>query len=675
MAQSTTPMLLSKKSQEGIIQFHKECHYMQGQNWNLREQMRKVDLAYIREKDMTSEHNRAKIANYLGDSTRFQNITVPIVMPMVESAVTYQSAVFLQGVPIFGVVSNPQHMDQALQMETVIDNQAIRGGWVREIMLALRDGFKYNLAAMEICWERSVSPAFETDLGFSTTQARPKEIIWEGNVLKRRDPYNLIFDTRVAPTDIYMKGEFAGYTELMSRIQLKAFINSLPDKMVDNVVAAFESGLGTSGVDSSSTPYGYYTPELNPGALLQDAGKYTTNWMSWVGASGADSKIQYKDMYEVTTLYARILPSDFNIRVPAQNTPQVWKFIIVNHSVILYAERQTNAHGYIPMLFMQPNEDGLTYQTKSLASNVMPIQDITSAMWNSVIAARRRAISDRGIYDPSRIAEHHINSDNPAAKIPVRPSAYGKNIAESYYPIPFRDDQSGILMQETQQVVQMANMITGQNPARQGQFVKGNKTLHEFSTVMSNANGRDQLVAMLLEAQLFTPLKEMIKVNILQYQGGVSLFNREQQKEIEVDPVEMRKAVMEFKISDGLMPSDKLINGDTLQTALQVIGSSPQIAEGYNIGPLFSYFIKTQGGRISEFEKSPEQVAYEQAMAQWQQTILQAIQAGATPEQLQAIPQPLPEQYNYVPGNERASPAVQPKVNNITNNITNTEQR
>jgi len=663
MAQSTTPMLLSKKSQEGIIQFQKECHHMQGQNWNLREQMRKIDLAYIREQDLTVEHNRAKLANYAGDSTRFQNITVPIVMPMVESAVTYQAAVFLQGNPIFGVVSNPQYIDQALLMETVIDNQSVRGGWTREIMMALRDGFKYNLAAMEVCWERSVAPAFETDLGFSTTQAKPKEIIWEGNILKRRDPYNLLFDTRVSPTEIYTKGEFAGYTEMMSRIQLKAFINSLPDKMVDNVVAAFESGLGTSGIDTTSSPYGYYTPEINPSAILQESTKYTTNWMSWVGAAGADSKIQYKDMYEVTTLYARILPSDFNIKVPAQNTPQVWKFIIVNHSVILYAERQTNAHGYIPMLFMQPYEDGLTYQTKSLATNVMPIQDITSAMWNSVIAARRRAISDRGIYDPSRIAEHHINSDNPAAKIPVRPSAYGKNVAEAYYPIPFRDDQSGILMQETQQIIQMANMITGQNPVRQGQFVKGNKTLHEFSSVMSNANGRDQLVAMLLEAQLFTPLKEILKINILQYQGGISLFNREIQQQVDIDPVTLRKAVMEFKISDGLIPTDKLINADTMQTALQVIGSSPQISQQYNLGPLFSYFIKTQGGRIQEFEKTPEQVAYEQAVSQWQQTILQAIKEGASPEQLQAIAQPLPEQYGYKPaGTQSQSQQPQQQV-------------
>lgn len=46
------------------------------------------------------------------------------------------------------------------------------------------------------------------------------------------------------------------------------------------------------------------------------------------------------------------------MKVPAPNTPQVWKFVYVNHSVLIYAERQTNAHGYLPMLFGQL-EDGL----------------------------------------------------------------------------------------------------------------------------------------------------------------------------------------------------------------------------------------------------------------------------------------------------------------------------
>lgn len=689
MAQPNTPMLLPRKAQEALIQYHHQCCNLQSQNWNLREYMRRIDLAYIREGDQSTENQRAKIANRYGDKSKFQNVTVPVVMPMVESAVTYQASVFLTGHPIFGVVSNPSNEDAAIQMETVVEEQSIRGGWVRELMMAFRDGFKYNIFALEVNWDRVVTAALETDLSFSTTQARPKEVIWEGNCLRRRDPYNLIFDSRVAPSEIYWKGEFAGYTELMSRIQLKSFIGSLPDKMVDNIVPAFESGLGFNGISSAQSYGGYYIPQINPDALIEANRnlRMSTNWLAWAGITGQDNKIKYKDMYEVTTIYAKILPSDFGMKVPAPNTPQIWKFIYINHQVLIYAERQTNAHGYLPMLFGQPLEDGLDYQTKSLAANVEPIQDLTSALWNSNIASRRRAISDRGIYDPSRISDAHINNDNPAAKIPVRPAAYGKPVNEAYYPIPYRDDQAGIVMQDTQALLQMANVIAGQNPVRQGQFVKGNKTLHEFQSVMSNANGRDQLTSMLLESQVFTPLKEIIKINILQYQGGVSLFNRDLQQAITIDPVVLRKAVMDFKVSDGLTPSDKLINADTLQTAMQVIGSSPQIAAGYNLAPLFSYFIKTQGGRIQEFEKSAEQMAYEQALQQWQMAMQNMALGlkGMDPAQMQEMmkqmpPQPVPQQFGYNPSQQGGSPGAgaagaatgpAPKVNNITNNITN----
>jgi hypothetical protein len=256
----------------------------------------------------------------------------------------------------------------------------------------------------------------------------------------------------------------------------------------------------------------------------------------------------------------------------------------------------------------------------------------------------------------------------------VRPSAYGKPVGDSYYPIPFRDDQSAIIMQQTDQLVRMADRVSGQNPAKQGQFVKGNKTQSEFNTVMGNANGRDQVIAMLYEAQVFTPLKEILKLNILQYQGGTQLYNRETEQQITIDPVKLRKAVIEFKVSDGLTPTDKLIDTDTLQVAMQMIGSSPQIAAGYNVGPLFSYLMKVKGARISEFEKSPEQLAYEQALQAWQQTTLEMAKAGVR----EFPPQPVPQQFGYQPQGMNASPLqgqpeVSQRVNNITNNIANNE--
>lgn len=658
---ATTPVMLSKNTQAGLLDFHKQCYQQHNSQWNLRDQMREIDLAYAREMDFTVENQRAKIANRHGDSNRFQNITIPVVMPQVESAVTYQSSVFLTGVPLFGVSAAPEWQNEAMQMETVIDNQATRGGWARELTMFFRDGFKYNISALEVAWCREVTWAPETDISFDARIAKPKEVIWEGNKLRRWDMYNTFFDNRVNPADMHNKGDFVGNTELMSRIQLKRYIQSLPDVRVENIKEAFESGMGAISISTGAMGgiESYYIPQINPRSLISPGLQGAFNWESWAGITGAKQGIQYKNMYEVTTMYARIMPSDFNMRLPEPNTPQIWKFVFVNHQVLIYAERQTNAHNMLPVLFGQPLEDGLGYQTKSLADNVAPIQAITSALSNSNIAARRRAISDRTLYDPSRVTEAHINSANPSAKIPVRPGAYGKPVGEAVYAFPFRDDQAQFVAQHMQMYGAMANMITGQNPVRQGQFVKGNKTTSEFDTVMGNANGRDQVIAMGYETQIFTPMKEILKINTLQYQGGISLYNREKQTNVKVDPVKLRQAVMQFKMSDGLTPTDKLMDTDMLAVSLQQIGTSPTISAGYNVAPLFSYLMKLKGADLSPFEKSAEQQAYEQAIGQYQQMVTQLYKQNPEQDPAKLPPAPLPQQFGYDPAKKAGSPATQ----------------
>jgi len=243
------------------------------------------------------------------------------------------------------------------------------------------------------------------------------------------------------------------------------------------------------------------------------------------------------------------------------------------------------------------------------------------------------------------VSEAQINSPNPSAKIPVRPSAYGKPVGESVYQFPFRDDQAGLSLQEIQAVVAFGNTLNGQNNARQGQFVKGNKTDGQWESTMSNATSADQMTALLYEAQVFTPLKEVIKLNILQYQGPGTIYSQSQKQNLEIDPVELRKAVLNFKITDGLLPTDKVISGDTLKVAMQTIGTSPALAQGYNIAAAFSYILKTENVDLSAFEKSPQQVTYEQAVGMWNQLAQLSIQKGVPFNQ----PQPMPEQYGYDP--------------------------
>jgi len=643
-----TPFPLSRVSQEAFIQYHRTASTLVERQWNLRSQMRNIDLAYLREQDDTIENRRAEYANMLGDSNKIQNITVPVIKPQVRAAVAYQAAVFLTDYPIFGVVSDPVYIDMAKQMQAVIEENSIRGSWAREILLFFIDGFKYNISALECCWSKVVTATLETDPAFQGgQQGKPKNIIWQGNSLKRWDPYNTYFDARVEPYLIPTQGEFVGHTELMSRTALKQFIGTLEVKLIENIKEAFESpsllNIGDSGTFGAS----YYIPRVNPKALLDVDSIESFDWMSWVGAraSTAEAKINYRGLYEVSTEYIRVIPSDFALKVPAQNTPQVWKLIIVNHSVVIYAERQTNAHEKIPVFFGSPSEDGLSYQSKSLAVDAMPFQQVASALMNGVLAGRRRAVTDRVLYDPSRVSEAQINSPNPSAKIPVRPSAYGKPVGESVYQFPFRDDQAGLSLQEIQAVVAFGNTLNGQNNARQGQFVKGNKTDGQWESTMSNATSADQMTALLYEAQVFTPLKEVIKLNILQYQGPGTIYSQSQKQNLEIDPVELRKAVLNFKITDGLLPTDKVISGDTLKVAMQTIGTSPALAQGYNIAAAFSYILKTENVDLSAFEKSPQQVTYEQAVGMWNQLAQLSIQKGVPFNQ----PQPMPEQYGYDP--------------------------
>lgn len=650
MAASSSVPLNARQHKAFITYYNKVQDLHTSARSSRRSRMELIDKQYQREEDESLEQQRAKAANKAADPTRFQNITVPVVAPQVEAATVYQTSVFLTGSPIFGVVSSAAFMDEALQLETKIEDDSIRGGWARELMMFFRDGNKYNFAPVEVSWGQEITASVETDLGKNINSGTPKEAIWAGNTVKRIDGYNAIVDHRVPPTEVYKRGEFAGYTEYKTRIELKLFIAELTDVLKTNVKPAFESGMGGSN-NISAESKNFYVPDINPNVDHNEATNADFNWNAWAALDKTKEgrHIDYKDAYDVTTLYCRVLPSEFGLILPNSNTPQVFKLIVVNHQHIIYCERQTNAHNYLPILIGQPLEDGLSYQTKSLATNAAPFQYVATSYMNSILHSRRRAVTDRVLYDPSRITAAQINSDNPSAKIPVRPAAYGKNISESVYQFPYREDQAGFSMSQVGQLIGMANSLAGQNQVSQGQFVKGNKTRDEFQETMLNANGRDQMASILLESQTFVPMKHILKLNILQYQGGTTIYNRDKNVAVEIDPVKLRKAVLEFRVSDGLIPSTKIIDGDSLATALQVIGSSPEISQGYNIAPLFSYLMKVKGAKISEFEKSPEQVAYEQALGSWQQMTQLALEKGVAFKGAQ----PLPEQFGYRPAGQQ----------------------
>lgn len=613
---------------EGIVNFTKSAQIYTHQNFGMRDRLEIIDRSYQREDNWTREGNEAQNAVNAGNKTKRTNITVPIVMPQVEAAVTYLSEVFLSGYPIFAVGSAPEFDDAALQLETIIADQSIVAGWARQLAMFFRDGKKYNIHAMECTWDTiDVAGTSKEPLA---GMKEATSIAWQGNILRRMDMYNTFFDPRVAPADIHNTGEFAGYSKILSRIEMKRLIVRLGDKITTEVAnKALEAGGFDQFLVQDPTGLGYYVPQINPDAFEQNKlfrGNF--DWLGWA-TDTAKNRLQYKNAYQVTKIYGRIIPSDFELFTANYNTPQIWKFLVVNNQVLLYAERCDNVHDKLPIIFGQPMEDGLDYQTKSLAQNVQPFQDLATAAINAGIASKRRLVMDRGLYDPSRVAAADINSDNPSAKIPVRPAAYGKPLSDAYYAIPYRDDLSANVAQEAELYIRYANLISGQNPAQQGQFVKGNKTRSEFQDVMGHSNAPNKLSGLLTEHQVMTPLKEIIKSNIIQYQGPNELYNHDTSSTVKIDPKTLRDAVSAFKLSDGILPADKMLNTEEFQVAAQVLGSSPQLSAGYRMVQVFSHLFKQRGVDLRPFEKTPAEMQYEQQLNAWQGAAIEAAKTGA----------------------------------------------
>lgn len=631
MAAGATPFSLSRETSDAVLEYSRKTHTLLHNTWSIRPQLEIIDKEYMMEGDLSEEQRKAVQALRAGDKSRYRNITIPVIMPQVQAAVGYLSQVFCSGNPIFPVAANPNYEDAAMQVEAIFAENSKSAKWIRELLLFFQDGMKYNLHALEVTWEQRPVATLETDPTYKGgKEGKPKTTIWQGNVMRRMDMYNTIFDPRVAPCDIYRKGEFAGYIELQSRVELKRYINSLFGRVsVATAEKAFESGGETAGMTSASSYAHFYLPQINPAALLDRNPLQSFDWLSWATNDPRKQRIRYKNMYQKFVLYARILPNDFGMRVPEENTPQVWKFVIINNQVVLYAERLTNAHDYLPIIFGQPLEDGLQFQTKSFAQNALPFQQYQTALWNASTASKRRAVMDRGLYDPSRVSETVINSPNPSAKMPIRPAAYGKPLNEAYYSIPYKDELSQTFHQEAELVNKFADRANGQNPPYQGSFIKGNRTKHEYEDVMGHANWRNQTVALLQEHQVFSTVKEILLLNVLQFQDQKTIYSPSKKMHVQVDPLVLREAAVEFQVADGLIPTDKLMNIDAWQTFMQTIATNPSLADPYDLAGLLTYMMKLQGADVRDFEKPQDLLLFQQQLQAWQQAAAQAAQKGA----------------------------------------------
>ena len=590
---------LSDETQQLLVQYLEICYNRFGID-TARTRYERIDKAVQLEED----GRREKIESYYDD------ITMPVIKPPVRKISNFLIRTFASKATIFeSTSSNPEQLPAVKQMNAVIEENSKTSKWAREFILFFKDLPKYNVGCIACEWVESEITTIANSSDLAATTSSVAAGSRAGNVMERFDMYNTFYDTVVAINEVSDKGDFLGHTKRYTSMRLYKYLADLRLSLGVTTLLN-EDKIWTGG---SQGTFRHYIPQINTKNSTQETltpmqqlfqGHKGTVDLALAGASSTN-QIDPTTLHEITILYVRIVPKIFKAGdIPSADKMQIWKLQFHNWKTLIVAEKLTNAHGIFPAILCQIDEEGISDQVKSAAELLIPMQNLQTKLYDARMQGLNRNVNDRALYNTSRIDKKHFKSDNPSAKIPVKPNILNPGLDDAYRQIPFQDNLGTTILSELGFLNQIAQRTSGLNDPQLGNFQKGNKTLGEFNEVMQNAD--DDLVtwANLVEVVAIAPLKYITKINILQFQANTTVIGAGADSAVQINPLELRKAAIDFKLADGLLSKETLMDMPTARGFFDLLLQSPQLQQFYGekLPDLVDYVFSSIGFDTSQFK-------------------------------------------------------------------------
>ena len=548
-----------------------------------------------------------------------ENITVPIIGPQLSTVAAELTKIFLADDPPMQMMSAPAAQEISNQYNLLYSKYSRQFQWRRNLLLCIRDAVQYNVCAAEISWVQRVGREFSSQTSQDSTQVSTSSAFEFGEQIQHLNIYNVIWDGSVSLDKVPYEGAYVGYFRKFTRIALVQWLKNLGVTLSREQFIELQKNEGQALKD-------YYIPKINPVPQNDESAKSTDLDTMFSGKPKESTPTQTSTAYHIAkVLYIRIIPAEFGIYSVDSDSiaPEIYRIIIAGDEQILDIRQMTARHNMFPIVFGQIDESSIGLNTYTIAEELAPIQNAAEKLYQGDIAALRRFLSDRGVYDPSVIDSEQINNPSPTAKIPLKNSVRGSvKLSDAYFPIPFEDRAMGQRIQAANALIPFASEITSANTIMRGGFVKGNKTASEFNATMQGAGNRILQFAIFFDDQFFGPVRTILKSDTLQNQSQVSLFDPETGEFVEIDIAQLRENEVDFAIAAGLLPASQMVNTDFLQTFLQLTLSSPEFNQDYRAGDMAAYIASVQGVKyLKRFARTQEE---KQQMMQQQLQMQQA---------------------------------------------------
>lgn len=595
---------LRPDSQKALVEYMENCYKRLNLN-SIRKRYEEIDLAMQLESREAKEQTKER-----ADYTQLTELGV--IQPFVSTVKGFLVDLFLQNQPVFKPISADPNLTGAVkQMEALITEHAEQYKWARHLALVFNDLPKYNFGVIDVQWKQEEITVPSTDRATREDgKAVLKTIERVGNTFTRWDPYNTFYDDTVPIAELHERGEFLGHIENISMIEVVKRFNELTMNggKIMNADEVFKT---------SVNPNRYFTPAILDGANVAPKG-YQQHFTPATAATKI-SRRPYSlgnltNVYEWVTLYTRIIPSMWGIVVGKANSVQVWKLQYCNN-MLVSAQPLDEVHGYFSAVAVQITEEGLNEQTKTLAELTIPVQNLQNRMHHNRLSALARNIGGRYAYVEGAVSRSDITNPDPRTPIAVRPNSWSKNIKDLLTEIPFTDTSGASFINEMEYLNTRGERLMRLNRAQQGQFQKGNKTLGEFKEIMGNANADLRVMALLVEISLMAVLKSIVRNNIFQYQPPVDVVGSDGVRQT-VNPAELRDASLKFKMADGLIVKEDLVDIQVLREFMQFAATDQTMQQTYDVPGILAFIYTSQGNvDLSSFKRPQPAAAPAQAPA------------------------------------------------------------
>jgi hypothetical protein len=590
---------ISQSSHDKLVAFVQDIVAQQGTWW--KDRLEQADLLYylMQPAIYDKDHIQAR-AEELGLKPD-DMLEAPVIISQIETAVASLADTFLSGYPIFGVVTPPDQQEAGEQLETLIASYTQLGSWNTNLLGFFRAACKYTVAPFALTTRFGYDLLGEVNLGVPGTYQPRKVNSFVLPDLHMPDPYNVVFDYRVLPKDLALKGDYIGHAEMMPRTYLK-----------QQLLAVQEAGPNYAGrllnldkwMDTATSYANYHIHPTVAKIGVQGVKDY---WTSWFSSGNPQDRMTISGQFYtaghalVRKLFVRIVPKEFGLDRYGGNTPMVFELWLVNDQVIVYFAPVFMYANSFPIGFADLQNDGFGYGAKTEVALFAPFQQAASTLLTSAVLTAERATGDRAIFDSNYLSAANLKKANGASYIPLTQSLLqDRSLQSVYHSIPYDASLAQMSPGLIREIVNTAQMLRGRNNFQQGLPQKGNRTLGEFQEVMGQSDVRQELPAMQMEAQAFTPVKQWLKQWIAMNATKEALVNHRTKAVVEISPQSIADMQYDFKLSTGYFSKQMLSSSDEVTNMMQVITGNPELMAKFDVPAMLSYIMSLRGFKDME---------------------------------------------------------------------------